>query len=493
MNFKQLKPLFLYLTAFLGGVAGMIVELTAVRLVAPFFGSSMEVWTTIIALVMTALALGYFFGGQLSKRIKKLDSAIYLIIAFAGLLIGFSYLFVEPIVSFTSLSLHLAKFSLSLKTFLVILSLFFLPVFLLGSIYPLIIANFKGKKSGQAAGLIFAISTSGSILGTLLPSFVLIPLIGTKLTFFLTGILLEIIALIGLSKFQKIIPALILLLLLLNFPHQQQISSTSSNEVVYQTESIYQEIKVIKRESTYYLSLGPNNYLSSSYSPASFLANRYYDYYSLIPLIKDLNHDLDVLIIGLGGGTMSRQYQHFFSDKFNLRVDWVEIDPEVIRVGKKYFELEQPSLTIYQMDGRAFLNQTEKKYDIIIVDAYARQTYIPFHLATQEFFQETKKRLKEHGILAFNVCSPSRKSFRYQSISQTVKSIFDYCYSLPIEVQDNFIILASNSPLKSLAEINQGEIPEDLRSLIGSVQQMKPIDSSNSHFILRDDTAPEKL
>ncbi|HUV43124.1 MAG TPA: fused MFS/spermidine synthase [Patescibacteria group bacterium] len=382
MKFKQLKSLFLYLTAFLCGVAGMIVELTAVRLVAPFFGSSMEVWATIIALVMTALALGYFFGGQLSKRIKKIDSVVYLIIASAGLLISFSYLFVEPIVSFTSLSLQLAKFSLSFKTFLVVLSLFFLPVFLLGSIYPLIIASFKSKKSGQAAGLIFAISTAGSILGTLLPSFVLIPLIGTKLTFFLTGIALEIIALIGLPKFQKIIPALILIILLFNFPKSQKLSFSPNNEVIYQTESLYQEIKVIKRGKIYLLSLGPNSFISSSYSPYSYLTDGCFDYFNLLPLLRN-DKNLDVLIIGLGAGTISRQYQHFFSNQYDLKIDGVEIDPEVIKVGKKYFELEQPSLTIYQMDGRAFLNQTEKKYNVIIVDAYARQTYIPFHLATE--------------------------------------------------------------------------------------------------------------
>ena len=492
MNFNKLKIFFLYLTAFLGGVAGMIVELTAIRLVAPFFGSSMEVWATIIALVMTALALGYFFGGQLSKKIKNLNSVIYLLIAAAGLLIGFSYLFVEPIVSFTSLSLQLAKFSLSFKTFLVVLILFFLPVFLLGSIYPLIIASFRRKKSGQAAGLIFAISTTGSILGTLLPSFVLIPLIGTKLTFFLTGIGLEILALIGLSKFQKIIPAIILLLLLLNSPRHPQSLSSSTEDTIYQTESIYQEIKVIKRGSLYLLSLGPGHFISSSYSPDSFLDGGVFDYFNLLPYLKDFGRNLDVLIIGLGAGTISRQYQHFFPEKYALHTDGVEIDPEVIKVGKKYFELEQPSLTIYEMDGRAFLNQSGKSYDIIIVDAYARQTYVPFHLATQEFIQKAKEHLKENGILAFNVATTSLESFRYQAISQTTKSVFEKTYSLPVD-ETNTIVLASNSPLKSPTEINQEAIPEDLRSLITSILQMKPIESSSPHFILHDDTAPEKI
>jgi spermidine synthase len=475
-------------------VAGMIVELTAVRLVAPFFGSSMEVWATIIALVMAALALGYFFGGQLSRKLKKLDSAIYLIIALAGLLIGFSYLFVEPIVSFTSFSLHLAKFSLSLKTFFVVLSLFFLPVFLLGSIYPLIIASFKGKKSGQASGLVFAISTSGSIIGTLLPSFVLIPLIGTKMTFFLTGIALEIIALVGLPKFQKIIPVLIIFLLLLNFPRHPQVLSSAS-EVIYQTESIYQEIKVIKSGDRYHLSLGPTNFISSSYSPDSFLAGGIFDYFSLIPYLSDFGANLDVLIIGLGAGTVSRQYQHFFSNKYSLHIDGAEIDPEVIKVGKKYFELEQPSLTIYQMDGRVFLNQAQSQYDIIIVDAYARQSYVPFHLATQEFFQETKKHLKEEGVIAFNVASSSENSFRLQAISQTIKSVFKYSYSIPVEEETNYLVLASNAPLKPFAEISQEQVSEELKPLIDSLEHspLKPVASVHSNFILKDDSAPEKL
>jgi spermidine synthase len=490
MSFKQLKSLFLYLTAFLGGVAGMIVELTAVRLVAPFFGSSMEVWATIIALVMTALALGYFFGGQLSKKLKKQDSAIYLLIASAGLLIGFSYLFVEPIVSFTSLSLQLAKFSLSFKTFLVVLTLFFLPIFLMGSIYPLIITSFKGKKSGQASGLIFAISTAGSIFGTLLPSFVLIPLIGTKLTFFLTGIVLEIIAFIGLPKLQKLIPTLILILLLFNLPHSSRVLS-SSEEVIYQTESLYQEIKVIKRDNLYLLSLGPSDFISSSYSPHFYLDGGVFDYFNLLPLLRN-NQELKVLILGLGAGTISRQYQHFFADKFNLQIDGVEIDPEVIKVGKKYFELEQPSLTIYQIDGRAFINQTKKQYDVIIVDVYARQTYIPFHLATQEFIKKAKEHLQDDGILAFNVATTSSSNFRYQAISQTIKSVFEFTYSLPVD-KSNTLVLASNSPLKSIREINQEKIPEDLRFFVSQAGKMSLIESSSPQFILLDDTAPEKI
>ncbi len=490
MNLKRWQTPFLYLTAFLSGVAGMIVELTAVRLVAPFFGSSMEVWATIIALVMTALALGYFFGGQLSKRLKNLNSAIYLIIALAGLLIGFSYLFVEPIVSFTSLSLHLAKFSLSAKTFLVILVLFFLPVFLLGSIYPLIIASFKGKKSGQVSGLIFAISTSGSILGTLLPSFVLVPLIGTKLTFFLTGISLEIIALIGLPKFQKIVPFLILLLLIFNLPHHSQ-TLPSSEGTIYQTESLYQEIKVAKVDNWYHLYLGPTNFISSSYSPDAYLTHSVFDYFNLLPLLRN-NKTLDVLIIGLGAGTISRQYQHFFSDKYQLSIDGVEIDPEVIKVGKKYFELEQPGLAIYQMDGRAFLNQAQKNYDIIIVDAYARQTYVPFHLATQEFIQVAKKHLQENSILAFNIATTSLESFRFQTISQTIKSVFDHTYFLPAD-ETNVLVLASDSPLKPVMEINQEEIPEKLSFLITELHSIRPIEFLNPNFILYDDTAPERI
>lgn len=473
----------------------MIVEFTAIRLVSPFFGSSMDIWATIIAVIMAAMALGYFFGGYISQKTKKLSVAIYITICLAGLLIGISYFLVEPIVTFTSVSLQLVKFSLSLKTFLVVLTLFFLPVFLLGSIYPMIVASLKNQKSGQASGFVFALSTVGSIFGSLLPSFILIPLIGTKLTFFLTGVLLEIIAFFGLPKWLKIFPfSVFVFFFIVLSPPSFKANIPPQSNILYQTESIYQKVKVIKDNQNYTLSLGENDYVSSYYSPDSFTGT-FYDYFSLLPLIRKFNRNLDVLIIGLGGGTISRQYQHFYSKSYFLTIDGVEIDSEVIKVGKMFFELEQPNLKIYQMDGRVFLNQSRKKYDIIIIDAYARQSYIPFHLATQEFLKTINNNLKENGILAFNVGASSTLDFRFQAISNTVKSIFKNSYYFSPGAKDNIMIFASPTDFISFFDYSQQVVPQELEPALKKLKNIQPrlIQNINTRFLLKDDTAPEKI
>lgn len=486
---------FLYLTVFLCGAAGMIIEFVAVRMVSPFFGSSMEVWSTIIAIIMTAMALGYFMGGVLSQKFKSQMKIIYLIISIAGLFVGLSYLLVEPITTFTSLSLNLVQFSLSLKTLMVVFVLFFLPVFLLGSIYPLVISSLKNRGSGKVSGTIFAISTLGSILGSLLPSFVLIPLVGAKNTFLLTGVILELVAFFGLYKKLKTLPIFILVFLILISPLANTKQHFNQPNIVYQTESIYQKIKIIKTDNIYILSLGDNNYFSSYYSPDNFLSGQYYDYYNLLPYMGNFGKKLDVLIIGLGGGTISRQYDHFFSKEFDLNIDGVEIDHEVIKVGKKYFDMENPSLNIVQMDGRVFLNQTKKKYDLVIVDVYARQSYIPFHLATQEFLQLVKSRLNENGILAFNVSTYSTNDFRFKTISNTVKSVFENSYYYTPYETGNFMILASRTDIKLLKIDRLKTIPYELKNILDRFKSIPPekIKTIDPNFILKDDTAPEKI
>ncbi len=515
MNQKKLKLIFLYLTVFLVGTTGMIVEFSAIRLVAPFFGSSMDIWAIDIAVIMAGMALGYFIGGILSQKFKDLSLLVYGIIGLAGLLIGLSYLLLEPIVNFTSFSPRLVNFSLSLKEFFVVLSLFFLPMFLLGLIYPLIIASLKDQKPGQASGLVFAVSTLGSIFGSLLPSFMLIPLVGTKLTFFLTGVILEIIAFLGLTKWFKIFPVVVVVFFaIIVSPHRSEknispsspgisvsprnseSNGSSQENIVYQTESIYQKIKVIKQVWGYTLSLGDNNYFSSYYSASSFLTGQYYDYYSLLPLIRSFNQNLDVLIIGLGGGTISRQYQHFYSESHSLTIDGVEIDPEVVKVGKMFFELEQPSLNIYEMDGRVFLNRSPKKYDIIILDAYAHQSYIPSHLATQEFLQIVKSHLKDSGIVAFNVSASSSQEFRFKAICNTVKSVFDHSYYFTPEETANFMVLASPSDFVSFFNLPlQRSVPQELESIVKGLKNVRPelIQTIDPNYVLKDDTAPERL
>lgn len=488
----------LYLTVFFSGVAGMALEFTGIRILQPKYGMSMNIWAINIAVIMAALALGYLIGGIYSQKKENIERAIYLALSNVGIYMGISYLIVVK---------GLYDESSQANAFITVFKLFFIPIFLLGAIYPLIIEKTKNEKEGKTAGFIFALSTLGNICGTLLPSFVLIPVLGVKKTYLMIAIVLEILALIGLKKIYKMIALLGIGLVIFVALYQDTTTtkvsinedqSNSSNitiateGVIYETESIYQKIRVIEHDGGYALSLANNNYISSYYHPNLYVTGKYYDYYSYLPILKT-DKDLDVLIIGLGAGTISRQYQHFFGETHKLKIDGVEIDPEVIKVGKKYFELEQPSLTIYQMDGREFLNRTDKKYDIIIVDAYAKQSYIPFHLATSEFLQTIKEKLKPNGMVAYNVSGAFQVTDRLNYISNTMKSIFTYSYAFSPDNSFNSMLIGSKS--QQIKWENSAEIPLELSTIRENFINSKPtlIEKYDPVYVIRDDKAPERI
>ncbi|MGA8179423.1 MAG: fused MFS/spermidine synthase, partial [Desulfobacterales bacterium] len=170
--------------------------------------------------------------------------------------------------------------------------------------------------------------------------------------------------------------------------------------------------------------------------------NYYYDYYSLLPFIFE-GTPKKALIIGLGGGIIANQLRYFHPE---IIVDGVEIDPKVIQVARKYFALRSDA-DVFNQDGRIFVTLSKKKYDIVIIDAYTRQVYIPFHLTTVEFFTKLKDRLSEQGIVAMNVSAPREDSPLLQSIMNTLRLVFGHVYLFRIPMSYDNIVLVSDRSL----------------------------------------------
>jgi spermidine synthase len=222
----------------------------------------------------------------------------------------------------------------------------------------------------------------------------------------------------------------------------------------------------------------------------------YFDYFLPIYYLLDNRENLNILIIGHAGGTISRQYSHFFKDK-NIKIKGVELDKEVTNAAYQFFNLaEQKGLEVINVDGRIYLQKTPEKYDLIFIDAYTGDLYIPFQLTTKEFFSLARSKLKENGILAMMIISSKpEKEKLFRGISNTIKAVFPFLYIFPSGSEHEYFALASNLPLgekltnlKDITDLNE---LKNLSSHIG--QKFKEITSFEEKYVLTDNKAPVEI
>jgi spermidine synthase len=288
---------------------------------------------------------------------------------------------------------------------------------------------------GDSAGHIFGISTIGSVLGTFLPILVFIPTLGTATTILLFAAVLFVVTALGFANRRHALLCVAAAVpFLFPVPSMREIPGK-----VYSTESAYQYIVVFDRGSYRYLVYNDATGFQTVASKTSVFTGLYYDYYSLLPFLFE-TPPKSALIIGLGGGIIANQIYYFHPE---IGVDGVEIDPKVIEIARTYFALVD-TVRVFNQDGRIFVNLGKRKYDIVIIDAYTQQVYIPFHLTTVEFFNQVKRRLSGNGILAMNVSSARDDSPLIRSITNTLRLVFGHVYQLRIPGSVDNLVLASD-------------------------------------------------
>lgn len=475
-----------YVTAFFSGMAVMAVEMSATRLLSPYFGSSLYVWTNVIGLVMLALALGYFFGGKLAdKRPEpKPYFSLVLFTAIWILLIPFisKLVFAYILDVFPNLSLMMVGGS-----FIAVLFLFVVPMVFLGMIVPYTVKMVTPRLNelGRDAGQVSALSTVGSIIGTFLPAFVLIPVFGTTKTFILIGVTLFFLAAIGLKKWWFYILAALSIGLFWLVP-----PVFATHQMIYAKDSPYQFIFVTEDETgRRKLHIDSPFGLQSDYRPDTPLVKGYYSFYSVLPaMIEDPQK---ILILGHAGGTFTRIFNAYYPD---IEITGVEIDPKITEVAYEYFGLEDSKVTIVHGDARTFLLTSKDEYDLIIVDAYHLFS-IPSHLATQSFFKLVQSHLSDDGLLAMNVLSWEGDFI--DAISNTVVSVFSDVIKVNIPSHLNSILLARNGgdfdiPLvdpdleeyRSYILSSQKKIEFDPNGLVFSDDHSSKIDLMSQQMIL---------
>ena len=401
----QLSPAlrrYFYFTAAITGGAIMIVEILGAKMLSPYVGTSHFVWTAQIAVTLIALALGYYVGGWFVDKSPRVG-ALYWAILFAAAYLALTVAVVEPI-AYWCLDLK----SFALGSLLASLILFFVPLALLAMVGPFFVRVLTSAVTnvGGNVGRLTAISTFGSFAGTILIGYVLIPFLPNSRTMYITSLLLAAVSVVYFIIWRDgkrpVAPAVLLVVgtafigygavRLDRLRHERKEISGGMKEAFY-GNSNFGMLQVLTNGSRIYL----NDYLvQNTYDPNTGQSTSLFTY-MLNGLARAYTTNLqDVLCIGLGIGITPMDFA-----RDGARVDVVEINPAVVPVAQRWFNLQPEKLHITIGDGRQFLNRCEKKYDAVALDAFLGESS-PSHLMTREAFAAMSRVLKPGGTLVIN-------------------------------------------------------------------------------------------
>lgn len=489
---------YLYLTEFFAGMSVMAVELGASRLLAPYFSSSQIVWTIIIGTIMIAMALGNIYGGRYADKNPNPDK-LYGRIIISAVWIAFIPVVGKYIILGISALLILTVSSnfLIIAGFLACMVIFVFPLFLLGTVTPSLVKYTVDSldDSGKTVGMLNASNTIGSIIGTFLPTFVTIPAVGTSITFLIfAGILLLLSILYFMNTktgVRKVAVGIFLFLFCCVTGYSDSFAFWES-DLAYEGESVYNYLQVKEDEKQVILSTNVLFGVQSILKKDNSLTGMYYDYALAAPIMADgmKKDNLKVLILGNGTGTFASQCRRYFKQS---KVTGVEIDEKITSLAKDYFRLSE-DVEVVTYDGRAYLNVSEEKYDVIMVDAYQDIT-IPFQMSSIEFFKLVKEHLTEDGVMVVNMNMRGTKEGNIdQYLADTISGVFDEVYTADVTGSTNRELYAGNSGklLKNLSENQKLLSDKDLSAMMDTVSgNLTEYHAGN--YKMTDDKAPVEL
>jgi len=435
------------------GFGVMSAELTAVRLLAPHFGDSAYVWTNVIGVILAAMALGASVGGRLaaSETARRWPSRLLLIggllLALAPSLCGWLGRAVLP----ADLPLDAAMPVLIRGSLLTASVVFAPPLLLLAAVSPLLVVLLtkRGLPVGRAAGDVAAAGTVGSLLGTFIATHTLVPFLGCRLAMLVSaGVLLVAAAILVPAKGRAGVAAGMLLALLSSLLHQGPLrAAPSSVELLAERETAYQLLQVQRRtspagaETRLVINEGLDSFHSLARQDSAF-TGAYYDWHALAPAFlaqEAAAPDLRVLSIGDAAGSLRSVYGALYP---TATIDAVDIDGETMLLGDEFFDAPVGTGARYELDGRQFLANAKAQWQVIHIDAYAHQVYIPAHLASREFFEAAFARLTQGGVLACNVGGLRARDPVLTAIASTVASVFGDVKFLLLPRSRNALLVA---------------------------------------------------
>jgi spermidine synthase len=454
---------FLYALVFCVGACALGAEIAAVRLLAPYFGASTFVWANTIGVVLVALSAGYWLGGRMADRRPELRALSQVALVAAAMLAVVPFV-ARPLLDAAVVALDEISAGAFIGSLLAVSVLVGIPLVLLGTVSPWAIrlAMSDVREAGTVAGRLYAISTVGSLVGTLTSALVLVPFLGTRRTFLLMALLLAVVALTGMRGRRWRLWALPALMAVAMAAPTGRIKESPDGRVIFETETPYQYARVVEDDGgVRSLELNEGQAVHSKFDPRTALTGDVWDGYLLAPFAVWRRAPRRVAILGNAAGTTARAYDRFFP---TTAVDGVEIDGELSDVGRRYFGMPTRNLRVYDEDARPFLRRIDRRYDGIFVDAY-RQPYIPFYLTTREFFELTARRLAPGGVVVVNVGHPEGEDELERVLGRTMQSVFRHVLRDPTEPTNTLLVGARVPPVVPAPGEPVPGLPAALRGL----------------------------
>jgi len=477
------------ITVFLSGAVVMIFELVGSRVLGPYFGTSIFVWTSLIGIILGSLSLGYYLGGKIADKRPSFNN-LALVICISAAFVLITVLTKDFLLGFLRVNITEIRISSVLASIML-----FLPASVfLGMVSPYAVKLKLNdlKSSGSTVGNLYALSTLGSIVGTFLAGFYLVPHFGTDNLLMILAMVLVLLALAlfarELKKMKLFLGIVVVfgLVIIGGFNDSLKSSKFIDIDTTYNRIWIYDHVDYNSGEMVKIMGINNENH-SSMFLESDELVNEYTKYYHLA---KHFNPDFKSTLMFGGAGY---SYPKDFLVKYpEATIDVVEIDPEVTELAKKYFRLkEDPRLTIHHEDGRVYLNRTEKKYDVIFGDAFTSRYSVPYQLTTIEAVKKEYEILNDDGIVLLNLIS-SMEGDRGQFLRAeyaTYKAIFPQVYLFPVTDMENGdkvqnVLLVALKSDKEASFVSEDEIFSEY------LQHLWLNDIPLDRPILTDDFAP---
>ena len=492
---------YIYFTVFVAGMSTLAIEFTTSRMLQTVYGTSNIVWANVIGLVLLFLTLGYFLGGWIADRHPEAH-LFYLLVTLAGFLSVFFLLLTSVILRSAASAMAEVNIGAILSSLVGVMITLAIPVTLLGCLSPFAIrlAVEDVNQAGRVSGRVYAVSTLGSLLGTYLPVLIIIPLAGSRVAAVVFGAALLIVGLVGLWKVRARERLLVLGLSLALIPIS--IAGTSGGikdhpDQIYETESAYNYIQVIRQGDCNYLMLNEGQAFHSFYCDGGRVPR--VSVWSVMLAAPYFNQNAgespvdNMAVIGLAAGTIPKQFTEVFGP---IPIDGIELDPDVVEAGREYFALTEPNINVIVGDGRYELNQLEEQYDLITLDAY-KVPYIPWHLTTLQFFEEVREHLTSDGVLAINVGRAPNDRRLVEAVTATLLEVFPSVHTLDVSGSLNSVLVATSIPTErdflsgNIRQMADDTHPLLMRSLKEVEQSLVPTIAGD--VIFTDERAPVEI